>query len=309
MTSSAASLTDSARKRVSGARRASAASPRRRRRRAGARRAARRRAGAAAIAATASSTSAASASTSTDRRRPRPARRGRRPRNIAWSSTMTTRTGACGCVAHSSSSCRARCRGRCSRTSVPSPGVGPDLGGAAVPVHPVDDAVADARAGPPGRRPGRSRRRGRGRRRRPRDGGDLGVDVDPAGAGVLGGVGHRLAGRVARPARSASSKAQSPTATTSTSTPWASSTSAAIAAQRAGEVLVGVLASPSNSQDRRSRSCGAGQPGDGGGVVRRSSGSGPGSAAPSRAGGRPCRRAPGCAPARRARRSRSEASR
>ena len=285
---------------MSGGPAARRASPRRHRRRAGARRAARRRAGA--------------------RRSRRPPRRRRPPRptstshrrspssartptrNIAWSSTMhrPSRAWPGLWLSHRAPP---RLAGRRRRTSVPSPGRRPDLGRAAVAVHAVDDAAADAHTGPPGRRPGRTRRRGRGRRPRPRPAvtsaytstlpvpACLAALTTASRVALTSGAQPLVEGAVAdgRPGRRRRRGRPRPPRP--------------IAAQGAGEGVGRPCSRPSNSQARRSRSCDAGQPGDGGRVARRSSGSAPGSAAPSRAGGRPCRHAPGCAPARRAPRS------
>jgi hypothetical protein len=170
-----------------------------------------------AIAATASSTSAASAD-DVDRRRRRARRAPAAEHRVVVDDHDPSRRA--GRVTLLLSGRRQVLR----RTSVPSPG-STDLGGAAVPLHAVDDAAAHAVAGPRGRRPGRS----------PaavadedvdRAGGDLGVDVDRAAPACLAAL--VTASRAARTiGRSASSRSQSPTATTSTATPCASSTSAA----------------------------------------------------------------------------------
>ena len=188
----------------------SAASPRRRRRRAGARRAARRRAGA-----------RRSRRRPRRRRRPRPTHVDRRSpssartpaRNIAWSSTITTRTRRV-VSAHWLLSCR----GSFSRTSVPSPGV--DRISAVPPWRAIRSRMLL-------RTPCRSAGTVSGSKPRPRSRTntstavrrDLGVDVDDRRAGVLGGVGHGLAGRRRRAAPAASSRSTSPTVTSSTSTP------------------------------------------------------------------------------------------
>ena len=180
----------------------------------------------------------------------------------------------------------------------PSPGAVRIVGGAAVARHPVHDAVAHAEpvardrlaveAGAAvadehlqaGRPPPRRRRRPA---RRPR-----------ACAALT------IASRAASTSgRSRSSRGTSPTVTTSTGTPCASSTSAATRRRApATEVSAGV------ARRRTARSAGrAPAPGRAGppcGRRRRASGSARASAAPSRAGARPRRRAPGCAPARRA---------
>ena len=202
-----------------------------------------------------------------------------------------------------------RGRGRCSRTSVPSPGSTADLGGAAVPVHPVRRCCRARPAGPRGRASGsKPAPRSRTNTSTPRSV-HLGVDVDRAGAGVLGGVDHRLAGgeheRAQRPRR----RSQSPTVTTLDGDAVGVLDLGRRRAQRAGERVGAVGRLAVEQPGPQVALLGAGQPGDGRRRRRRSSGSGPGSAAPSRAGARPRRRAPGCGPARRARRSGREASR
>src|SRR3954447_32505 len=190
MTSSAASETLSARERVAGeavaARRITSAPPppgrwTSRSTTSGCR---------AVTAATASSTSAASARISTVPRAAASSSARTPRRNIAWSSTITTETVLGSAMALLLSGSRQV-----------QPDLGPltrrraDLARAAVPVHPVHDAVPYAVAvGVDGRRVEAAaavadedvdRRVG-----------DLGVDVDLAGARVLGGVGHRLTGGV-----------------------------------------------------------------------------------------------------------------
>src|SRR6476620_1727158 len=147
-----------------------------------------------AIAATASSTSAASARMATTPA-PEASSSARTPRrNIAWSSTITTLTGACSLIAVLLSG-PAGLAGQVQAHLGPLTDRGPHLGGPAVPVHAVDDAHPDAVpvggdvrlvepvpavADEHGDRGGRHR----------------GVHVDAAGGRVLGGVGHGLpAGR------------------------------------------------------------------------------------------------------------------
>ena len=227
------------------------ASPRRHRRRAGARRGVRRRAGASVTAATASSTSAASATTSTA---PAPAASSARTpaaehrvvvddhdADRAW------RSGRSVTVVLLSSS------GRCSRTSVPSPGVERISAVPPCRCHPVDDAVAQPEPVLGHRVAGRSRRPGRARTRPPpRRCTSAYTSTRPVPACLAALV---TASRVARrrPAAAPRRTAQSPTATTSTETPWASSTSAADRAQRTGDARSSVDSS-AYSHARRSRS-------------------------------------------------------
>ena len=97
-------------------------------------------------------------------------------------------------------------------------------------------------------------------------GGDLGVHVDPGGAGVLGRVGDRLAGGAHDRAQRLGRWRSRRRSTTSTEMPWASSTSAATPRSALATVRSSVD-SPANSQRPQVALLRPGQAGDGGGVA------------------------------------------
>src|SRR4051794_40902401 len=137
---------------------------------------------------TASSTSAASARTSTWS--PSSARTPRR--NIAWSSTITTATRRVGSGIGLLLSGRPR---EVQAYLGPLTEGRSDLGSTAVPLHAVHDAAAHTVAVPRDRL-GVEAEAAVADEDVHRGVGDLGVDVHAAGAGVLGGVGDGLAGSV-----------------------------------------------------------------------------------------------------------------
>ena len=221
---------------------------------------------------------------------------------MAWSSTMTTLTGRTGRAGSVMTLLGLGCgaQGHVQADLGAGTGRRTDLGAAAVAGHPVDDAVADAV--PVGRHGVEVEagaavadehldRLGRG----------LGVDVDARDAGVLGGVDDGLAGGVDDRAHRLGVGAVADGDDVDRPPGGSSSTAAARSAQRPGERG---RRRPSRPRTARcaGRAPGRGRAGRPWWRRRRSSGSGPASGAPSRAGGRPCRRAPGCGSARRARR-------
>ena len=250
----------------------------------------------------AASASAASPTTSTTPA-PAAASSARTPaRNIAWSSTSTTRTAPSGlALGHrfSSSWWRGGGAGHVQADLGALAGSRAYVRPAAVARHPVDDAAADA---VPVRRDAVDVEAGaavadedvhRGVR-------GLGVDVGALGAGVLGDVDDRLAGGVHDRAQRVVERAVADGDDVDDDVVLRLDVGRHLL-ERAGERgRVGA--------SRPRRATGAGRaPGSGRAGRRwwrrgRSSGSGRGSGAPSRGGARPCRRAPGCGPARRARR-------
>ena len=158
--------------------------------------------------------------------------------------------------------------GMASRTSVPSPGRGRDLGPAAVALHPADDRLPYAQPVVRDRRRGRTPARGRGRtptpaRRRPRRRPTPGRAADAYLAALT------IASRAAcSSAPSRSSTGQSPTTTTSTAPPCTSSTSAAAALERRAERSGRRAPSGRYSQLPQRAFLGAGQPGHLARVVR-----------------------------------------
>ena len=199
-------------------------------------------------------------------RRRRPPRRAPRPgpgaaassartpvRNIAWSSTTTTRAPVPVAAVIRVLLAGRRSRSGRSRTSVPSPGAVRIVGGAAVPLASGPRCCGGRRAGPRARRPA-SKPRPRSRTKTSTAArADLGVDVDPGGAGVLGGVDHRLArGQDQRAQRSATGA--SPTATTSTGDAVVVLDLGGRRAQRARPPRRPSAGSAPYSQERRSRS-------------------------------------------------------
>ena len=123
---------------------------------------------------------------------------------------------------------------------------------AAVARHPADDRLAHAAAVGGDRRRVEARRRGRGRRPGARRRG-LGEDRDRRAAAELGRVDHRLAHGGDQRLAARVSRSASPTATTSTGTPWARSTSSAASSSAAARRGRRPAARP-ESQARSSRS-------------------------------------------------------
>ena len=196
--------------------------------------------------------------------------------------------------------------GTLSATSVPSPG---SLRIVAVPPCRSTRPTIEPRTPMPvlgDRRRGRSRRPGRGRTPRRCCAVGLGVHVDPVDPGVLGRVDHRLAGRLASAATSASSGSVADRDDLDRHLVGVLDLGGR-SAQRGDERVAGLLVVAVQPGPQLAL-LPAGQRRDRRPGRRRSSAAAPGSAAPSRAGGRRRRRAPATGPARGAPRVRSPSS-